>query len=323
MTNFKWLSALLFIITSNNTVLANDSAVGETNGSIEFLKQNEISMAKERLLIASDRINVDYVFINHSAQDITVPVAFPMPAIIKNLGQDHSVGIANFKISVDGKPVHSTSRWRVMRTNENGEEVEDVTAKLLQSGWTIPQLIKLLENDEPVENNDEQGKPRLPPEWLNDGYPYITVQQYFIWQQRFPAGKEIVIRHSYTPSFSGGVPKNMGWILDDEYGDKCLTPATHKALKQLDAGIKVRNEDGSANISWGILSYILKTGANWKDGVIGDFTLRIHKRQENEVVVPCFNYPLKQIDPLTLEFKQKNFKPDENLNINFYYDPTR
>ncbi len=53
----------------------------ETNGSIEFLQQNEISMAKERLLIASDRINVDYVFINHSAQDITVPVAFPMPAI--------------------------------------------------------------------------------------------------------------------------------------------------------------------------------------------------------------------------------------------------
>ncbi|BBW20462.1 DUF4424 family protein [Enterobacter kobei] len=322
MANFKWLAALLFIITSN-TVSANDSAVGETNGSIEFLKQNEISMAKERLLIASDRINVDYVFINHSAQDITVPVAFPMPAISKDAGQDHSPGIANFKISVDGKPVNSTSRWRVMRTNENFEEVEDVTAKVLQSGWTIPQLIELLVNDSPFENNDEQGKPRLPPEWLNDGYPHIAVQQYFIWQQRFPAGKEIMIRHSYTPSFSGGVPQNLTGILGDEYGDECLTPATRKALKQLDAGIKERNEDGSANIGWGILSYILKTGANWKDGVIGDFTLRIHKSQENEVVVPCFSYPLKQIDPLTMEFKQKNFKPDNNLDIHFYYDSLR
>lgn len=322
MTNFKWLTALLFIFTSNN-LYANDSAVGENNGSIEFLQQNEISMAKEQLLIASDRINVDYVFINHSAQDITVPVAFPMPAINKNYGQDHSSGIANFKISVDGKPINSTSRWRVMRTNENFEEVEDVTAKVLQSGWTIPQLIELLANDSHFENNDEQGYPRLPPEWVNHGYPQIAVQQYFIWQQSFPAGKEVMIRHSYTPSFSGGVPGSLDWILGGEYSDKCLTPATRKALKQLDAGIKERNEDGSANIGWGILRYILKTGANWKDGVIGDFTLRIHKSYKNEVVVPCFSYPLKQLDPLTLEFKQKNFKPDNNLDIHFYYDSLR
>lgn len=322
MTNFKWLTALLFIITSNN-LSANDSAVGENNGSIEFLQQNEISMAKERLLIASDRINVDYVFINHSAQDITVPVAFPMPAINKSYGQDHSSGIANFKISVDGKPINSTSRWRVMRTNENFEEVEDVTAKVLQSGWTIPQLIKLLKNDSPFENNGEQGSLRLPPEWINDGYPQIAVQQYFIWQQSFPAGKEVMIRHSYTPSFSGGVPSNLDWILGGEYSDKCLTPTTRKALKQLDAGIKERNEDGSANIGWGILRYILKTGANWKHGVIGDFTLRIHKSHKNEVVVPCFSYPLKQIDPLTLEFKQKNFKPDNDLDIHYYYDSSR
>lgn len=322
MTNFKWLTALLFIITSNN-LSANDSAVGENNGSIEFLQQNEISMAKERLVIASDRINVDYVFINHSAQDITVPVAFPMPAITKSYGQDHSSGIANFKISVDGKPIKSTSRWRVMRTNENFEEVEDVTAKMLQSGWTIPQLIELLENDSSFENNGEQGSLRLPPEWVNDGYPQIAVQQYFIWQQSFPAGKEVMIRHSYTPSFSGGVPINLDWILGGEYSDKCLTPATRKALKQLDAGIKERNEDDSANIGWGILRYILKTGANWKEGVIGDFTLRIHKNHKNEVIVPCFSYPLKQIDPLTLEFKQKNFKPDNNLDIHYYYDSSR
>lgn len=322
MTNFKWLTALLFIITSNN-LSANDSAVGENNGSIEFLQQNEISMAKERLVIASDRINVDYVFINHSAQDITVPVAFPMPAINKSYGQDHSSGIANFKISVDGKPIKSTSRWRVMRTNENFEEVEDVTAKVLQSGWTIPQLIELLEKDSPFENNGEPGSLRLPPEWVNDGYPQIAVQQYFIWQQSFPAGKEVIIRHSYTPSFSGGVPGNLDGILGGEYSDKCLTPATRKALKQLDAGIKERNEDGSANIGWGILRYILKTGANWKEGVIGDFTLRIHKSHKNEVVVPCFSYPLKQIDPLTLEFKQKNFKPDNNLDIHYYYDSSR
>ncbi len=105
------------------------------------------------------------------------------------------------------------------------------------------------------------------------------------------------------------MPDSLDSLLGDELGDQCLTAATRKALKQLDAGIKYKNEDGSANIGWGYLGYILKTGANWKEGVIGDFTLRIHKKDETEVVVPCFNYPLKQIDPLTTEFKQKTSSP--------------
>ncbi|MGK7325147.1 DUF4424 family protein [Salmonella enterica] len=320
MTYFKWLSVLLCFITSYH-VYANDSAVGETNGSIEFLQQNEISMAKERLLIASDRINVDYVFINHSAQDITVPVAFPMPAISQRYMGDRTEGITNFKISVDGKPVKSESRWRAIH-DLGGKGEEDITAKLLQTGWTIPQLRHVLnrEGKASIEEGYKEGKQQLPSEWFDDGYLNIAVQQYFIWQQRFPAGKEIVIHHSYTPSKSTGVPDSLDSLLGDELGDQCLTAATRKALKQLDAGIKYKNEDGSANIGWGYLGYILKTGANWKEGVIGDFTLRIHKKDETEVVVPCFNYPLKQIDPLTLEFKQKNFKPDENLDIHFYYD---
>lgn len=310
MTKFNWLSMLLLIISSNN-VCANDSAVGETNGSIEFLQQNEISMTKERLLIASDRINVDYVFINHAAQDITVQIAFPMPPIYQNDSSDHAEGITNFKISVEGKPVKSESRWRVIDLNAQNENTQDITAKVLQNGWTIPQLIDALQDDDPIKSrNGKDGKPSLPVD------QEIAVQQYFIWQQRFPAGKEIIIHHSYTPSQSGGIPLS----LEDITGDKCLTSVTRKALKRLDGGIKYKNEDGSANIGWSELSYILKTGANWKDGVIGDFTLRIHRKSENEVIAPCFSYPLKQIDPLTLEFKQKNFKPTENLNIHFYYD---
>jgi len=318
MTYFKRLSVLLFLIISNHAY-ANDSAVGEINGSIEFLHQNEIGMAKERLLIAKDRINVDYVFINHSAQDITVPVAFPMPAILLNSGRDHSAGIANFKISVDGKLVKSESRWRVIRLNEQNENTEDITTKVLQRGWTISQLIDVLQSDGWI-NADNRGEEKYRLLVDQKGYLSIAVQQYFIWQQRFPAGRQTIIHHSYTPSLSGGVPTALDEILGDAYGDKCLSPAARKALKRLDAGIKYRNEEGYANIGWAELGYILKTGANWKGEVIGDFTLRIHKDNENEVVVPCFNYPLKQIDPLTLEFTQKNFKPGENLDIHFYYE---
>ncbi len=311
--NYPLMLLLLFICSA---VWANDSSVGEFNGSIEFLKQNDVSMAKERLLIAPDRINVDYVFINHAAQDVTVPVAFPMPAIYKHGMEDHSIGIANFKISVDGKPVKSESRWRVIH-NLGGKEEEDVTAKVLQNGWTLPQLRSVFESDESIEEYKEEGKPPLLPEWFDDGYPNIFIQQYFIWQQHFPAGKEVIIHHSYSPSFSTGVPWDLKTIIDTQ--DTPFPPNVLKAIKKLDADIK--NQSGNeAGIYWGNLAYVLTTGANWKDGTIGDFTLRIHKRKENEVMVPEFNYPLKQIDPLTYEFKQQNFKPTEDLSIMFYSD---
>lgn len=323
MANLIYL-VMILLITICRPACANDSSVGESNGSIQFLKQNDISMAKERLLIDSDRINVDYVFINHSAQDVTIPVAFPMPAITKNGGEDHSPGIANFKLSVDGKPVHTQSRWRVMRIDEKGNSTEDITEKVLQNHWTIQQLVEAFQSDDPISYSDKEKESPLPSEWfVGDELQNIAVQQYFIWQQRFPAGKEVIIHHAYTPSLSGGVPQSLKLITGDgsEYytGDSCLTPLTRKSLQQLQNEIKHKSESRD-DIGWDSLNYILTTGANWKDGVIGDFTLRIHKQQKNEVVVPCFSYPLTQIAPLTLEFKQKNFKPTENIHLTFYYD---
>ncbi|EBS7634105.1 DUF4424 domain-containing protein [Salmonella enterica] len=310
------LSVLLFISFSH-IVCANDSSVGEDNGSLEFLQQNEVSIVKERLLIAPDRINVDYIFFNHAAQDIVVPVAFPMPAIYKIGMEDHATGIANFKISVDGKPVKSESRWRVIRFREDRRE-EDITAKVLATGWTLAQLRNAFTSDAPVENFYEKGMPHFPEEWFDDGRLAIAVQQYFLWQQRFPAGKEVTIHHSYSPSFSSTIPFDLKTIL--EYSDNAFTPATRTALKQLDAKLKTSNNGNiyPYAIYTRTLAYILKTGANWKDGTIDDFTLRIHKLKKDDVVVPGFNYPLKQIDPLTLEFKKKNFKPTENLYMTFY-----
>lgn len=59
-----------------------------------------------------------------------------MPAISQQYMGDRTEGIANFKISVDGKPVKSESRWRVIH-DLGGKGEEDITAKLLQTGWTI------------------------------------------------------------------------------------------------------------------------------------------------------------------------------------------
>lgn len=278
---------------------ANDSAWGDVNGSIKLMKQSDISMAKERLTISPNRINVDYLFVNHSQQDVVVPMAFPMPEITQNLGEEHAAGISNFKLSVNGKTVKTESRWVVTLHDKQTGKTEDITDKMLQTGWTIPKLRQTLRYDDGFIYRDDENLPQLPSEWFDNEYPRFTLQQFFLWQQAFPAGKEVTIQHSYTPSVSTGVPTSFKWILGDgtkdNEGNKCLNTTNLDQLKKLSMTIPKQNNDSDdTDVGWEQLDYILTTGANWRNGVIGDFTLRIHKNAPDDVVVTCFKHPLIQ-----------------------------
>ncbi len=60
-----------------------------------------------------------------------------------------------------------------------------------------------------------------------------------------------------------------------------------QALKQLDAGQKYKTKT-VARVSAGALSGLYSENWRWlEEGVIGDFTLRVHKKDETEVVVPA------------------------------------
>ncbi|MDI5816689.1 DUF4424 domain-containing protein, partial [Salmonella enterica subsp. enterica serovar Cerro] len=88
------------------------------NSSLHLLAQSDIQLAKERLLIERERINADYLFVNPTAQDITVPVVFPMPPLsfsdVDEAGEDYIPGIRNIKIRVDGQIVTPQPRWTVV-----------------------------------------------------------------------------------------------------------------------------------------------------------------------------------------------------------------
>ncbi|KEY57929.1 DUF4424 family protein [Serratia sp. DD3] len=306
---------------------ANDSSWGDVNGSIKLMKQSDISMAKERLSISTERINVDYLFVNHGQQDVVLPMAFPMPEIIQNQGEDRTPGISNFKLSVNGKTVETESRWVVTLHDKQTGQTEDITEKMLQSGWEIPKLRQALRNYGSFAYGDGKNMPHVSAELFDeDGIPRFTVRQLFLWQQAFPAGKEVIIQHSYTPSVSTGVPTGYKWTpgdgTKDNEGNKCLSRTNLEQLKKLTATIPKQNSDSDyIDVDWEQLDYILTTGANWRNGVIEDFTLRIHKNAPDDVVVTCFKHPLTQVDPLTLEFKQQNFKPENDLSITFHSNP--
>ncbi|ECF2751443.1 DUF4424 domain-containing protein [Salmonella enterica subsp. enterica serovar Ituri] len=277
------------------------------NSSLHLLAQSDIQLAKERLLIERDRINADYLFVNPTAQDITVPVVFPMPPLsfsdVNEAGEDYIPGIRNIKIRVDGQIVTPQPRWTVVLNAPQ----EEITDKLQQAGWTVEQLIAALSDGEFSPPPD---LPALPPEWFKDNQPQFTIQRNFIWQQTFPAGKAVTIHQVYTPSVS-----LSALMSTDELDDDNTCPTAENRLQIQQALDQLMATQGPAgNLRQNRMDVTLTGNPAWKEGDIGEFTLRLH----GDVITTCFQPPLTRVNATTLEFKQKNFRPAENLAVTFY-----
>jgi hypothetical protein len=261
-------------------------------------------MDKESLFISEYEITVDYVFSNTSQQDLVVPIAFPMPAMYFG-PNDHS-GIRDFKLWVDGKAI-KTKRQLVILLDDK----TDISKKIAEYGWHEEDLIDYIRDDGFVADAPPKGKKSLPKEWFDGGRPLFTLNEYFIWQQKFLAGKPVSIKHSYSPAISSSVSQDASYLIKDYAKVTCLDKGTQVEMR------KLGNEYG---LNWSYISYILVTANNWQ-GAIKDFNLTIRKLNPKDLVSLCFDGDLKKIDPLTFEFHQKNFKPTHDLNLLFTRKP--
>lgn len=288
-------------LTASLPAQANDSTFGDQNGGIVLLQQGDISMAREHLLLSQERVEVDYTFINHGAESVTLPVAFPMPPIY--LGESDHSEIQDFALYVEGQKQRTEKRLVVMLDGK------DITAKMERLGWTRAALLNYLYDDKVP-----AGVTPMPQVWFDeDKRPRFTLQDYFVWQQTFPSGQPINIRHTYTPSLSSSVPLPADDIIHWHQKSSCIDRQTAESIRR-----RVHPEMG---VRWASLDYILITGKNWKNGVIGDFTLQIRKSKPQEILSLCFDGELQKIDALTFEFKQQNYRPQHDLNLLFVSKP--
>ena len=139
---------------------------------------------------------------------------------------------------------------------------------------------------------------------VSEGSRTATVTHH--WQQTFPAGKALSVKHTYT---SAG-----GFIFSFEYQGKkletqlardyCVGPVLIKAMKK-------KNREGSVDQ----VHYVLKTGANWK-GPIGRFVLRLVKDRADQKVSLCMD-GFKKVDGLTYLLEKTNFVPTQDLKVAF------
>jgi hypothetical protein len=221
---------------------------------------------------------------------------------------------------VDGKPVQLAS---VGRAEIAGR---DVTARIAALGWPMdwfggsgdtPDFVAKLT---PVQRAAylREGLLRRDKEDAATLWPAWSVVTHITRQQRFPAGRTVEVTHRYVPLTGGSVAGSLhtgarGEDWAREHAARyCIDKGFLAGFDKGFAAAQRRNPDQTTYYeTW--ISYILKTGANWR-GPIGDFRLVIDKGKPERLVSFCMD-GVKKISPTQFEVRRRNFEPTRDLEI--------
>lgn len=324
-----WLG-LLLSAAIGGAASANDSVAEMAAGGLVLIQSDDIDMLSEELFVSAGQIRVRYVFRNRQPEDVGVTVAFPMPE--RNLAElRHSDASwpAEFATRVDGRPVDMQVERRAMAAGADhnsllaelgvpvfGDGLIAVTEAIEALPAEAQQRLVELGLVEAVEYDAGQGvRTYYEPLW--------TVTETWFWEQTFPAGRDLVVEHQYSPGAGASVTTALHipeWRSSAEgraWMERfCIDPAFLRALELLAA----RSGGGEAMIPERWVSYILTTGANWRSP-IGEFTLTVDKGNPTHLVSFCGD-GVRRISPTHFEIRRRDWRPDRDLEILFLAPPS-
>lgn len=328
MTKPRLLLAALAIAAVALPALANDSSAELAAGGLVLTKDANIEMRSEDLYISPKAVRVTYRFRNTSAAPVTTLVAFPMPDIdiegvddIISIPTEDPENILGFSTKVDGKKVAAKVEQRAISLKDGSDQ----TALLKSLGVPLaPHLEKtreavdhlppaaqkkLIDLDLAVVDEFDAGKG-----WEKHVAPRWKLKTTYYWSQTFPAGRDVVVEHRYTPS----VGATAGTSVGTEYFD-AEERARYVSRYCIDAGFlkaatkAVGADEHVSPYFEKRIDYILKTGGNWKKP-IGSFRMVIDKEHASSLVSFCAT-GVKKIGPTQFEVRKTNWRPDRDLSI--------
>ena len=278
---------------------ANDTSAALATGGLVFVRNPDVTMRSERLIISPAEVQVRYAFFNESDRDVTNLVAFPMPDITFS-GPDENIAIPtenpdnilDFSTTVDGRPVASEVEQKVF---SHGIDRTELLRRLsVPFAPHLPATKAALDGLPPAEQRRliDLGLAETEEYDVGTGMqthlaPRWTLKTTYFWQQSFPARRELVIMHRYRPSLGQSAGTSLG-----EPGWAGLAAYRLKYCIEDDFLRAVTRARGAAHSSYGApfseqhIEYVLSTGANW-NGPIGDFTLIVDMGAPANLVSFC------------------------------------
>lgn len=321
---------------------ANDGFGGLSATGLMFGQTDAVAMEEEDLFIGLDRVAVDYVFRNRTAQDVTGEVIFPLPPISIgaqlqsdwNLPDDRGRdNLVNFSVSVDGAPVaFAIDRQAVIEAPwEEGRPVSAdydapgrvVTDDLIRLGLPLTvdadvALRAVLALDATARAEaaalglvEYYPSPAQP----EDAYPAWSIVLRHHWTQTFPAGAAVRVSHRYDHHPGGGIfvwqdPPRDDWVREVE-ARYCVDKSTSRGIAKRLAGGS--SGDGRfVGMSWNI-AYVLRTANSWA-GPIGRFRLTLDKGSDRHIISLCAE-GIEKTGPTTFVLEKRDYVPDRDLEV--------
>ncbi|MBP1850357.1 DUF4424 domain-containing protein [Rhizobium halophytocola] len=311
--------------------LANDTMAELKTGGIAFVASPDVRMVSEDLYLSPKAVKVDYLFHNDGKTDIDTVVAFPMPDITGVLEGDMALpdessdNFLDLKVSQDGVAIPLDLQQRAY--SPTGLDVTgDLNAHkipLMPYGtrtWTA------LEGLPPEVLADFEAKGLIIDDLYDSGkgmehhpQPVWTLKSVYYWRTTFLAGKDVRVHHDYVPSLGGTAGISFVYdgetnvdIFQDYQKRYCVDDGFIRLADKLQAA--AAKDNGPYYVeNW--ISYILKTGSNWR-GPIGRFHLTVDKGEESSFVSFCGQGVVKT-GPTTFEMQVENFLPEKDLDVLF------
>jgi Domain of unknown function (DUF4424) len=321
------LAAIALLACAN--AAANDSTAELAAGGLVLTMSDDIDMRSEELHISPRQVRVSYRFYNSSPHDVKTLVAFPMPDITVAdaaaklpLPTDDPENLLGFSTRVDGAPVKARAVQKVFargadRTTDlermkvplapHLRTADKALSRLQPADWEEVRRLGLADVEEYSVGRGM--RKQLSPRW--------TLKTTYLWEQTFPAGKEVAIEHSYKPSvgrsgqtaLADPAAFHQPWL--KEYLRKyCLDRDFMAAVEQ--ARQTARTPNG-APFSEERISYLLSTGAN-RAKPIGEFRLIVDTGDPANLVSFCME-GAKRIGPTKYEVRKADFLPQADLHI--------
>ncbi len=313
---FRYILCVFCCLTGLYAYANDTSGTVLPTGGVVFEKQDGIKMKTEALYIRPGQIEVNYLFENTTDKDITTQVFFPLPQMpaVETFPQGDLAHDYEFKLWVNNKPVQYEKHWTIL----SGET--DITALVPVLFYTEEEIISEAELDRRVEMlQPKERQPFIDKNILKYGWILDPTrgevqawemtdawqkQLSYSWQQTFPAGKTVSVRHTYVPTamttnvgtpFSKCIDKNS-----KKYQDFVFIPKNERTYswQHLDAQDYVE--------------YILTTANNWQ-GSIENFNLLVESPLKS---VGCFDGESFYGGPYFAVNRQK-YTPEWDISVDF------
>lgn len=307
---------------------ANDSTAELAAGGLVLTRTDAIVMKSEDLYISAGEVRVRYVFVNTSGKDVTTRVAFPMPDIggpefyfhDTNIpGGEDPANLLAFVTRVDGQPVRMAVEQKAFVGEV--ERTGWLTARGVPLALHVDGMIGRLDALSPADQEEAVRLGLAVPDeydagkgWEKHFNPAWILKTAFHWEQTFPAGREVVVEHSYKPATGGSVGTIVGSPSFMDTPEWAETRDRYCIDSAFLAGVKKAQGAGEyPPFTEQRVAYVLKTGGNWA-GPIGDFRMVIDKGDPANLVSFCAS-GVRKTGPTTFEVRKTDWTPDRDLSI--------